>query len=287
MLRFALAARWRAVKQALGPFRGESPLTFRARLFQSQRGLPFGNDSPQDRSVFCPENVHFRSGARLAPLPRRIAQTVLLLATSIVLESPMYGGALVMNGTFDESLDPWEIRGTVAGSTGIAVMTDDNATRSLLFQSVPATIEQFAIAFDFRNALSDTVPLGRVADSFFATLYFTDNPQTFDIDTGAYDRALPLFDLDSDGAFNVHGTISESSKGADWSRFTGTFENLHSFVVPAFELRDFNLISDDSAVALDNITIFAIPEPQVPSLAAFGAGMTIGLTRRRTPAMSV
>jgi len=240
--------------------------------------------------VFCPENVHFQSRTRLAQLSRRIAQiaqTALLLATWSAFESSMHGGALVMNGTFDESLDPWEIRGAVAGSTGIAVMTDGNATRSLLFQPVPATIERFAIAFDFRNALSTTVPLGRVADSFFATLYFTDNPQTFDIDTGAYDRALPLFDMDSDGAFNVHGTISGSSKGVDWSRFMGTFENLHSFVVPAFELRDFNLINDDSAVALDNITIFAIPEPQVPSLAAFGAGMTIGLTRRRTPAMSV
>ncbi|HEX5176928.1 MAG TPA: hypothetical protein VFV83_07865, partial [Chthoniobacteraceae bacterium] len=83
------------------------------------------------------------------------------------------------------------------------------------------------------------------------------------------------------GAFDVHGTISASSKGPDWSRFTATFDNLHSFVVPAFELRDLNLINNDSAVALDNVVMFAVPEPRGPGLAAWGAGMLVGFSRLR------
>ena len=115
------------------------------------------------------------------------------------------------------------------------------------------------LRFDFRNALSNNVPVGRVADTFFATLYFTNNAATFDIQGGAFDRAVPLFDLDSAGPFNVNGTIGPSSKGTGWSLFATTFQNTHGFIVPAFELRDFNLINNDSAVAIDNVVM--VPEP--------------------------
>jgi hypothetical protein len=195
---------------------------------------------------------------------------------------PMVGNAaaIVANGGFDEGLGGWEIRGAVAGSTGIADITDENATVSMLFQPVVATPEKFAVAFDFRNALSPTVPVGRLADTFFATLYFTNTPATFDISTGNYDRAVPLFDLDANGAFNVQGTFSPSSKGADWMRFTAIFDNVHADIVPAFELRDLNLINDDSAVAIDIVILFPIPEPARGTLAAMGAGVLIGRRRR-------
>jgi hypothetical protein len=232
--------------------------------------------------VFFSEPLLFCAPVR----PRRVVLRRLLVRFAVAfalvfsVQRSARAAAMVTNGTFDQGVEGWEIRGAVAGSTGIAVMTDNNVTRSLFFQPVPATTEKFAIAFDFRNALSSTVPIGRLADTFFATLYFTNNLQTFDIDTGNYDRAVPLFDMDANGAFDVQGTIGPSSKGVDWSRFTAVFDNLHSHVVPAFELRDLNLINDDSAVALDNVVLFVVPEPACPTLAAFGSGMLLGLRRR-------
>jgi hypothetical protein len=170
------------------------------------------------------------------------------------------GAAIVTNGAFEDGLDGWEIRGAIAGSSGIAVVTDENASVSLLFQPVEATPGIFEVQFDFRNALSNNVPTGTLADTFFATLYFTDDVATLDIDGGVFDRAIRLFDLDSGGPFNVNGTIGPSSKGTDWSLFTLFFQNTNAFIVPAFELRDFNFINDDSAVAVDNVLL--VPEPE-------------------------
>ncbi|HEX5176449.1 MAG TPA: hypothetical protein VFV83_05435, partial [Chthoniobacteraceae bacterium] len=102
-----------------------------------------------------------------------LVQLAILMAAWIAFQSAAQAAAIVINGGFDGGIDGWEISGAVVGSSGIAVITDTDAARSLFFQPVPATIEQFAIAFDFRNALSETVPAGRLADSFFATLYFT------------------------------------------------------------------------------------------------------------------
>ena len=187
-------------------------------------------------------------------------------------------GATIVNGDFEDGLAAWEIRGSVAASTGIAVVTDENATASLLFQAVLEEADIVTVEFDFRNALSDTVPAGRLADTFFASLYFTDNLAALDIPAGTYDRAVPLFDLDANGSFNVNGSIGASTKGADWSLFRGSFVNTHAFVVPAFELRELNLINDDSAVALDNV--FLIPEGGALSFALIGGGF-LGLGRHR------
>lgn len=182
-----------------------------------------------------------------------------IFSALLLLPMAVDGAAIVTNGAFADGLDGWEIRGAIAGSSGIAVVTDENANVSLLFQPVEATPGIFEVRFDFRNALSSDVPTGRLADTFFATLYFTNDVTTLDIQAGVFDRAIPLFDLDSRGPFNVNGTIGASSKGAGWSLFTRSFENTHAFIVPAFELRDFNFINDDSAVAVDNVVM--VPEP--------------------------
>jgi hypothetical protein len=79
-----------------------------------------------------------------------------------------------------------------------------------------------------------------------------------------FDQAISLFDLDATGSANVTGSIGPSSKGANWSLFSLTFDNTHGFVVPAFDLRDLNLVNDDSAVALDNVTLVEVPEITQP-----------------------
>ena len=166
----------------------------------------------------------------------------------------------LVNGGFDSGLSGWQTQGGVFPSTDVAVLADDSFTSGLLWQPVASLDGRFTLTFDFNNALSASVPQGTLADSFFATVYFTDNLATFDIAAGVFDQAISLFDLDTSGPANVTGSIGPSSKGANWSFFTLTFDNTHGFIVPAFDLRDLNLVNNDSAVGLDNVTLSEVPE---------------------------
>jgi hypothetical protein len=196
--------------------------------------------------------------ARLAQCLRFLAVCFLWLAAVSVSRNAR-ADALV-NGGFDSGLSGWQTQGGVFPSMGVAVLADDSFTSGLLWQPVASLDGRFTLTFDFNNALSASVPQGALADSFFATLYFTDNLATFDIAGGMFDQAISLFDLDATGLANVTGSIGPSSKGANWSLFTLTFDNTHGFIVPAFDLRDLNLVNDDSAVALDNVKLTEIPE---------------------------
>ncbi|HZJ16488.1 MAG TPA: immunoglobulin domain-containing protein, partial [Chthoniobacteraceae bacterium] len=196
--------------------------------------------------------------ARLAQCLRFLAVCFLWLAAVSVSRNAR-ADALV-NGGFDSGLSGWQTQGGVFPSMGVAVLADDSFTSGLLWQPVASLDGRFTLTFDYNNALSASVPQGALADSFFATLYFTDNLATFDIAGGMFDQAISLFDLDATGLANVTGSIGPSSKGANWSLFTLTFDNTHGFIVPAFDLRDLNLVNDDSAVALDNVKLTEIPE---------------------------
>jgi len=215
--------------------------------------------------------------------PRRVQLCVHLAAAIFVAQVVPGANAqqqLVTNGTFEADLSGWQIRGAIAGSNGISVITDENATVSRLYQPVAAPKSgAFEIRFDFRNALSSSAPPGTFPDTFFATLYFTNNPATFDIGTGMFERAISLFDLDANGPFNVNGTLGVSSKGAGWSLFTRSFDNVHGFIVPAFELRDLNFVNNDSAVAIDNVVM--IPEAQSWLLGGGGLAALAGRHRMR------
>ncbi len=167
--------------------------------------------------------------------------------------------AVVDNGTFDSGLDSWSTSGSAVPSSGIAVLTDSGATRSLLYQPVAAASGAFTLSFDFRGALSATVPDGAVADTFFASIYFADSLAALDVPGGVFADSLALFDLDSTGAFNVNGTLGASSKGADWVKFTLTFNSTHGFLVPVFDLRELNTTDNDSAVAIDNVVLNTAP----------------------------
>ena len=201
--------------------------------------------------------------ARLARCVRFLGVWLLWLAAFSVSRNAR-ADALV-NGGFDSGLSGWQKQGGVFPLSGVAVLADDSFTSGLLWQPVASVDGQFTLTFDFRNALSASVPQGTLADSFFATLYFTDNLATFDIAGGVFDRAISLFDLDAAGLANVTGSVGPSSKGANWSLFSLTFDNTHGFIVPAFDLRDLNFVDNDSSVGLDNVALSEIPViTQVP-----------------------
>ncbi|HEX8312003.1 MAG TPA: hypothetical protein VF614_11835, partial [Chthoniobacteraceae bacterium] len=126
-------------------------------------------------------------------------------------------GETVENGTFAAQLEDWSVQGGVFGDSAVAVLTDQDS-RALLHQRVPIEFGEFVLSFDFRNALSTDVPSGTFRDTFFATLYFTDETGAPDIANSPPPDALPLFDLDAGGAYNVHpaARIGSSTKGLGW-----------------------------------------------------------------------
>jgi len=191
-------------------------------------------------------------------------------------------GGEVVNGDFTAGLTGWVTQGSVFGSSGIAVLTDGGTTRSLLDQPIGSAIGMFSLTFDYRDALSSTVPNGALADTLFASIYLSDNLAGLDVSGGGFAEAIPLFDLDSTGAFNVNGTLGPSSKGVDWVKFTLTFNSTHEFLAPVFDLRDLNTINNDSAAAFDNVVLRAVPEPSAAVVALIGIfGVVLCPTRKR------
>src|SRR5205085_1829814 len=125
---------------------------------------------------------------------------------------------LISDSDFTSGLDPWSTQGSVTASNGVAIVTDSGVTRSLLFQPVTSGTGAFTLSFDFRNALSADVPVGALADTLFASIYFADSLAALDVPNGVFADSISLFDLDSAGAFNLvtNGSVGTSSKGTDW-----------------------------------------------------------------------
>lgn len=127
---------------------------------------------------------------------------------------------------------------------------------------------QYTLEFDFLNRLSGNVPNLTFPDAFFASLYFANDLNQFDLTNGVFDDAQALFDLDYSGVANNQGLLSTSGKGGDWQHFSMVFTNLYNFVIPVFELFGLNGMDGDSLVSIDNVTLnastppsHAVPEP--------------------------
>ena len=183
-------------------------------------------------------------------------------------------GATVINGDFSAGLTGWTSVGDVQGVTD-AVLGDTNADYSLLFQGVALTPGSYCLDFDFLNGLSSDVPVGTFAfpDTFFASLYFINDLPSFDLNGSVFDGVDALMDLDASGPSNVNGTLSASSLGSEWTHFSYHFTNNYAYVIPTFELFNFNGISSDSQVRLDNVAISecaVVPEPATMTLSAMG-----------------
>lgn len=215
------------------------------------------------------------------------------ILTILVLLQGISSGAvnLITNGDFTGSVSSWTSAGTVFNTGDAAVFSDSVATPVSLFQStaVPSGFTGFSLSFDYFNGLSPTALDGFVPDTFFATLYLGATPFGTTLANGSYDEAVPLFDLDAGGAFNLPAgaILDASAKGAGWTRYT-----LHRATVPepgfitlAFEFFNLNGSNSDSAAAIDNVVLTQIvPEPSRCCLLMAGlAAMCLRRRRAHSP----
>ncbi|CAG0967923.1 hypothetical protein [Geobacter sp.] len=62
-------------------------------------------------------------------------------------------------GDFSTALSGWTTLGDVTVENEEAVLGDNGATYSILYQGIPLAAGDYTFEFDFRNRLSGTVPL--------------------------------------------------------------------------------------------------------------------------------
>lgn len=186
-------------------------------------------------------------------------------------------GNLVQNSEFDLGLTDWVTTNDVVHVSAEAILGEQGPP-AMLYQSVQTGAGDFVLSFDYHPDLSDDVPTGFAPDTFFASLYFFNDENTFDLANNVFDDALGLLDLDSDGPFNSGGTIEPSTeKGAGWWHFAATFNTPYNFVAVAFELANLNGTAGDSRMFIDNVIM--IPEPATGWLVA-GALATLLIRRK-------
>lgn len=197
------------------------------------------------------------------------------IVISIAWLTALSSSATIVNETFDAGTIGWTTSGDVGGTTD-AYLGDTNTDYSLLYQGFAIAPGTYRIEFDYLNVMSSEVPadLAAFPDVFFASLYFTNDLGTFDLAGNVYDDVDFLLDLDSTGAYNVAGTLSPSALGGNWTHFSYDFTNSYAYVIPLFELFDFNTITSDSQTRLDNVMICqttqVVPEPATLTLSLLG-----------------
>jgi len=217
---------------------------------------------------------------------RFILRVVPVLLLGLTGTSRVHAGNLILNGSFDSGIDGWHQEGTVYPTGGNALLSDQGGMRVVLFQTVavPAdSIVSLQLSFDFFNALSPSVALGRTPDSIFGTVFTGVQPFGSLYGSGTYTQATALLDADYRGSVNFPEgmTLGASPKGAGWTRHTVPIPVV-PFVTVGFEFVEGNDTPGDSTAAFDNIALIAqpIPEPGVAAVLALAAGL-FAIRRRR------
>jgi hypothetical protein len=162
----------------------------------------------------------------------------------------------VRNGGFSEGLLFWKTAWHAAVVGGELALSDVAAPQAFAFQAAAlGGATNVSVEFDFYNGLAPTNAPGSFRDSFYASLYEVDDPAGFVLEHDKFGTARGMMDLDAGGPFDVHGSVTNSAKGAGWLRFSGTFSTARPFLVVVFELYDLNLSAGDSAVRIDNVSV--------------------------------
>ena len=160
------------------------------------------------------------------------------------------------NGEFSEGLSSWTSSGDVGVVAGGANLGDRSAEGSQLLQLLSLRGPS-VLSFEWNGILSPVVPQGRAPDTFFATLYFTDQRSSFSLNPGGFDTAQPLLDQDRGGVSLSSGT-TEPGTLPGWTRFTLGLPGTHRFVAAVFELFGDNLIANDSLVQPDHMKLLTL-----------------------------
>ncbi|MBI2425203.1 MAG: hypothetical protein HYV27_20420 [Candidatus Hydrogenedentes bacterium] len=195
--------------------------------------------------------------------------------------------ASVVNGAFDSGLSSWTASGDVTAATE-AVLGDNGTDYSLLYQGVALAPGAYRIEFDFLNLLSGDLSVDPFAfpDTFFGSLFFTDDLGAFDLAGAVFDDVTPLLDLDASGASNVNGVLGASALGGNWTHFTLDFSSNYAYAIPVFELFDLNLATGDSQVWVDNVSITPsipnLPEPATMTLSLMGLVACVATRMRKS-----
>jgi PEP-CTERM motif-containing protein len=198
---------------------------------------------------------------------------------------------LIQNGDFSISseLAGWTFGGDTSTSDEYAVLGDDDDWWSYLYQPIGLDNGTYTIEFDFKNELStqpDDPNSSSEAfyDTFYASVYFINDIENFDLTLFEYDHSLPLFDMDANGGvFNeISGSISPNDDDSSWLHFYTTFTNEYEYAIVTFELIDWNFIDNDSQVFIDNVSITPVPEPATLILLVTGlTGLGIFSRKKR------
>lgn len=223
---------------------------------------------------------------------RHKGTTVVFAAVLMLLTGPAAQAAFVED--FSDGLTGWTTMGMDSAGGDVSVvaeaacLADGLDWYSALWQPVSLAPGDYRIEFDVLGSLSADPGQGFGPDAFFASLYFADDPSAFDPWSLSFDDAMPLFDLDAAGPYNVEGTISQSALGGDWLHFAMDFTNSYLYAIPTFELFDANYVYGDSSVCVDNVVIAKcdqdapVPEPASVIVLTLGLLGIAGRTARRS-----
>ncbi len=204
----------------------------------------------------------------------------LCLAVTLIFGTHALASAMLINGDFISGLNGWTDGGTVNGTNGNAALSDSNNFYSFLYQEAAFAAGSYTLAFDYKiqnlGGAPDTDPFA-FNDIFIASLYFANGTGQIDPLSAEFPNsgaALSLLSLDNSG-------------NTSWQHFSQNFENTSAFIIPTFELLDFNYIDNDSSVFIDNVSITdtaaAAPVPEPSTLFLLGSGLAglFGFRRQR------
>lgn len=179
----------------------------------------------------------------------------------------------IVNGDFSSGFSGWSGSGIVNNS-GFALL-EDNDGYALLYQGAALAPGNYTLDFDFTTILSELIPQGTFADSFYASLYFVDDISTFDLAALSFDDVVPLIDLSGPLIDWGGGTVTTVGNG--WLHYSIGFSNSYQYAIPVFELFDLNFILGDSRIEIDNVAIggTAVPEPASALLLAAVLGAAV------------
>lgn len=263
-----------------------------ARLDGLQRGVVWKTSIFSAKNSFTSAaGVPYSLQMRLWLVSKRLfspAQVrIIPLIAWMALSADGRSASVVVNGEFASSLTTWTVEGSMFNTGASAVFSEALPPRSAIFQSILVNESSgFQLTLDCLNGLASGAGGGFVPDTFFATIYFGTQPFGATISGSVFDTALALFDMDALGPFGVApgGSFGPSPKGSGWSRFTLDRAAGPGFsagyLTIAFEMYNLNGVSSDSVVAVDNVSLVAIPEPSAGCLLALS---TFLFWRRRAP----